>query len=90
MKTEKNYRNLEKNNSEELISTIKKYVNLFKALHHIDPSLAAEFKKKQDHFHLIKHENKKKDPSHFHSDSAGSTGGCCNSKINNKSKKFDK
>ena len=78
---------IDKTYIDQLIVNIKKYVNLFKALHHIDPAIAAEFKRKQDHFHSIKHreKNEKKEKKHQHETGETSTG-CCGSKINSKSK----
>jgi hypothetical protein len=83
-KRNQNFVELDKNTKDALIGVIKKYVNLFKAMHHIDPSIAAEFKKKQDHFHSIKH--KEKENKHNHGHIEENSGGCCRSKINNKSK----
>jgi hypothetical protein len=64
---------LEKTSFNNLTTIIRKYTNLFKALYLIDPSIAAEFKKKQEHFHKIEH-------------GEHSGGGCCDSKLNCKSK----
>ncbi len=61
--------------SDELIKLIKKYVNLFKGLHTVDPALAAEFKKKQDFYFNQKHTN-------------GNSSCCGESKINHKSNIF--
>ena len=76
---------IDKTYIDQLILNIKKYVNLFKALHHIDPAIAAEFKSKQDHFHSIKHREKKKESKH-QNDKGDTSTGCCGSKINSKSK----
>jgi hypothetical protein len=54
----------------DLIKIIRKYVNLYKSLHLIDPAIASEFKKKQELYHS-------KENSKEHS------GNCCESKLNN-------
>ena len=69
---EKSFKRLEEENHKELINILKRYVNLYKSLHMVDPAIAAEFKKKQEAFHKIEN-------SHEHS------GNCCESKLNNHS-----
>lgn len=66
---------LDKTSFVNLTTIIKKYINLFKALYLIDPSIAAEFKKKQEHFHKVEH-------------GEHSVGGCCDTKLNSKSKYY--
>ena len=85
LKTNDGNNNLNEKQAKELKKTIKKYVNLYKSLHFIDPAIAAEFKKKQEFYFSEVHNSKNKN-SHQHMG-----GGCCGSKINNKSKrKFKK
>jgi hypothetical protein len=69
---------LSSDDSKSLITTIKKYTNLFKALYLIDPAAAAEFKKKQEYFYNDKH----KDHKHNHEN----TDGCCSNKLDTKCK----
>lgn len=67
---------VDKEEYKEIVKSIKKYTNLFKALYQIDQAVAGEFKKKNEFYFNEKHKNKKE---HTH-------GGCCGEKFNNKSK----
>jgi hypothetical protein len=71
---------LPKEKSEELIAIIKKYTNLFKALYIINPSAAAEFRKKQEQYYQIKHS----DHVH-HKGDMQSSNSCCSNKLDSKS-----
>jgi hypothetical protein len=63
----------------ELIKIIRKYLNLYKSLHFIDPAVASEFKKKQELYHLYQSKENKNEHS----------GNCCESKLNHQSTIFD-
>lgn len=71
---------IELNNEDkkQLIKTIKKYSNMFKALMQLDPAIASEFRKKQDFYFSEAAKTK----GHVH-DKTNS--GCCSHKIDNKS-----
>lgn len=53
----------------KLVNIIKKYTNLFKALYHVNPAAASEFKRKQEAYHA-KHTD-------GHKHSPNTSGGCC-------------
>ena len=64
--------NIEQHN--KLMKMIKKYVNLFKTLYLIDPSIASDFRKKQEFYHKLTHPDGKEN-SHS----------CCANKLDRKS-----
>jgi hypothetical protein len=59
----------------ELIKTIKNYTNLFKALSILDPKAAEEFRKKQEFYHNQLHTEHKEHSSN-----------CCANKLDKKCK----
>jgi hypothetical protein len=75
METSKNELNNEE--WEKLIITIKNYTNLFKALYLLDPAAAADFRKKQEYYHNLKH-----------TDHAEHSTNCCASNLDKKCKSY--
>lgn len=66
---------LNANELNDLKAIIKKYVNLFKVLHYLDPAIAAEFKMKQEAFH-----QKQSNHHHKHNNEEEHINqGCCGS-----------
>ena len=80
MNTSINTKLLTQNKTDELITIIKKYCNLFKAFHMYDPALANEFRKKQEFFYNEKHKLKEFKHNHKKEDN-----NCCTNKMNHKS-----
>ncbi len=67
---------IELNNQEynKLLKILKKYMNIFKTLYLLDPSIANDFRKKQEYYHKLSHPDGKEN-SHS----------CCANKLDRKS-----
>jgi len=74
---------LPEKNTKELTKILKNYINFFKILHHVDPVIASEFQKKQEHFFYKSHKHID-DSNHGGNNSHVKT--CCSHKLNNRSK----